>query len=169
MKKYNTKTEDKKCIFCEIAKGNISPMGNGKFYESKKFMAFLSPFPNTEGFALIIPKSHYPGDVLKMPDEKLSEFIIEAKKTSKILENYFEDVGRVGLIMEGTGIDHAHIKLFPMHKTKHMKEGIFKKYQSNMEQVFFEEYEGYISSHDGKKANEEEIEKLAKKIKESQK
>lgn len=168
MARYNSKDEENNCIFCKIAKREIPPMGNGTFYENEKFMAFLSPFPNTKGFSIIMPKSHHEGNVLQMPNKDLQEFIIEAKKAAKIIENYFEDVGRVGLIMEGTGVDHAHIKLFPMHKTKHMKDGIFKQYQSNVN-IFFEKYEGYISSHDGPKADEKEIEVLAKKLKESQK
>jgi len=166
MARYETKDKQNKCIFCEIAKGNIPPLGNGKFWEDKKFMAFLSPFPNTEGFAIVLPKNHYDGDVLKMPDKDLSEFIIAAKKVSNILTKHFKDVGRIGLMMEGTGIDHAHIKLFPMHGTEHMKTGEFKQYQSNVG-TFFEKYEGYISSHDGPKADESEIENLAKKLSET--
>jgi diadenosine tetraphosphate (Ap4A) HIT family hydrolase len=85
-------------------------------------MARLSPFPNTPGFTAVIPKKHYGSDVLAMPDADLQEFILVAKKIANKLVDYFEDVGRVGLIMEGTGIDHAHIKLMPMHGTGHMKQ-----------------------------------------------
>jgi diadenosine tetraphosphate (Ap4A) HIT family hydrolase len=127
-------------------------------------MAFLSPFPNTKGTTILITKQHYDSDVLKAPNEILSKFVIAAKKVSNILMKQFQDVGRIGLIMEGTGINHAHIKLFPMHKTEHMKEGTFKQYQSNVG-TFFEKYEGYISSHDGPKADEKKIENLAKELK----
>lgn len=99
-----------------------------------------------------------------MPDEVLQRFVIAAKKVSQLLLNYFEDVGRVGLIMEGTGIDHAHIKLVPMHGTAHMKQGIWKQYLSGRSD-FFERYEGYIISTDGPKADPEKISLLAKKLK----
>jgi len=164
MARYNSETEDKKCIFCEIANGRIPPIGDGAFWEDENFMAILSPFPNTKGFSFVLTKQHYGGDVLKMPNEALKEFIIAAKKVSKILMQNFQDVGRVGLMMEGTGIDHAHIKLFPMHGTEHMKKNEFKQYQSDVG-TFFEKYEGYISSNDGPKADEKEIEELAKKLK----
>jgi len=164
MAEYENKTPEGNCIFCKIASGEIPPIGNGTFWENEKFMAILNPFPNTEGFAFIITKKHYPGDVLAMPDNELAELMITAKKISKILMKYFQDVGRVGLIAEGTGIDHAHIKLFPMHKTEHMKKGEFRQYHSKIEK-YFEKYEGYISSHDGPKADEKEIENLAKKLK----
>jgi histidine triad (HIT) family protein len=88
-----------------------------------KHVAFLSIDPNTPGFSLVVPKEHHGSDILKMPDADLQAFILAAKKVAAILESFYEDVGRVGLIMEGTGIDHSHIKLVPMHGTDHMKQG----------------------------------------------
>lgn len=166
MAKYDSKTKEGKCIFCEIATKKIELRGNGLIWEDKTHMAWLSPFPNTQGFSVVIPKKHHSSDVLAMPDKELSEFIITAKKVAKILENYFEDVGRVGLMMEGTGIDHAHIKLFPMHGTSYLKKGEWKQTLSE-EETYFEKYEGYFSSNDGPQADFEKLEELANKIKES--
>jgi len=45
-----------------------------------------------------------------MTDDVLQRFIIASKKVANIFKNYFENSGRVDL-MEGTGIDHAHINL----------------------------------------------------------
>lgn len=163
MAKYQPKTKEGKCIFCEIAQGKIQPLGEGKFYENKKYMAWLSPFPNTEGFSILIPKKHFPSDVLQMPDKDLSEFILEAKKVSQILIKHFKDVGRVGLVMEGTGVDHAHIKLFPMHGTEHMKRGIWKKY-SGRQSEYFKKYPGYLLSADGPQADFNKLKALAKKL-----
>jgi diadenosine tetraphosphate (Ap4A) HIT family hydrolase len=162
MHKYSSKTKHGKCIFCEIAKGNIKPMGDGLFYEDRKHMAWLSPFPNTKGFTVVIPKKHYRSDVLAMSDKDLKEFIAVSKKVSKILLR-LKDVGRVGLMMEGTGIDHAHIKLFPMHGTSHMKKGIWKQYQSGRED-YFEKYPGFLMSNDGPKADFKRMAALAKKL-----
>jgi histidine triad (HIT) family protein len=160
---YNSQTDEGKCIFCEIASGKIKPRGDGVIWENKKYLAWLSPFPNTEGFTVVIPKKHYASDVLAMPDKELKDFIIESKKISKLLINYFKDVGRVGLIMEGTGVDHAHIKLIPMHGTEHMKKGEWKQYLSeNLE--YFDKYKGYLSSNDGPQADFNKISELAKKI-----
>jgi diadenosine tetraphosphate (Ap4A) HIT family hydrolase len=161
MGKYDTKTKEGKCIFCEIASGRIKPLGEGKFWENKKYVAWLSPFPNTLGFTVVIPKKHYPSDVLEMPDKDLKEFIIVAKKISKHLINKLKYVGRVGLIMEGTGIDHAHIKLVPFQGTEYMKRGEWRQISSNIN-TYFEKYEGYISSHDGPKADEQKLKYLAR-------
>ena len=120
MTKYDSKTKDGKCVFCEIINGNLKTPGI--FWQNKNFIAFLSLFPNMEGVVAVVPKKHYASDVLSMPDKKLSEFVITAKHVSKILLKHFKNVGRIGLVMEGVGIDHAHIKLYPMHGTKHLKQ-----------------------------------------------
>lgn len=99
-----------------------------------------------------------------MPDAVLSKYILSAKKVADILEDYYSDVGRVGLIMEGTGIDHAHIKLVPMHGTDHMKRGEWKQYRSGKEH-WFDTYEGWISSAGGPMADQNKLKSLAEKLK----
>ena len=163
MAEYNAKTEKGDCVFCKIVSGEFTTPG--KFWEDDKFMAFLAIDPNTEGFSVVIPKDHFGSDVLKMPNEMLQEFIIASKKVSKVLENYFEDVGRVGVVMEGTGIDHAHIKLVPMHGTGYMKKGEWRQILSGKE-FWFEKYEGWISSSGGPRAKDEDLKNLADKLKE---
>lgn len=148
-----------KCIFCEIVAGRLETPGI--FWQDSEFMAFLSTFPNTEGFSCVIPKKHFGSDVLKLPDDVLQRFIIASKTVAGILEKHFEDVGRVGLIMEGTGIDHAHIKLFPMHGTEILKSGEWQQFSSNKKD-WFEKYEGWMSSADGPAMPPEKLKELAR-------
>ncbi len=136
---YDATTKDNKCIFCEIVAGRFDTPG--VFWQDDEFMAFLSIDPNTEGFSCVIPKEHYSSDVMKMPNEILQKFIIASKKVSSILENFYKDVGRVGVMMEGTGIDHAHIKLIPMHGTENLKKGVWQQFLSDRE-FWFDAYEG---------------------------
>lgn len=161
MANYKSVTSKGDCIFCKIVSGEIKTPGI--FWQDDEFMAFLSTWPNTEGFTVVVPKKHYGSDVLDMPNDILQKFILAAKTVSKILTKHFDDVGRVGLIMEGTGIDHAHIKLFPMHGTGYMKEGKWQQLHSN-NNTFFETYEGYISSNDGLKADEKKLSELAQQL-----
>lgn len=163
MAEYKSSTERGECIFCKIATGKLKPLGDATIFEDENYLAWLSPFPNTLGATIVIPKNHFASDVLAMPDVELQNFILAAKKVSKLLEGHFADVGRIGLVMEGTGIDHAHIKLFPMHGTEHMKKGEWKQYHSRND-IFFDSYAGYISSNDGPQADFAKLKELAEKI-----
>lgn len=163
MAKYDSVNTKGDCIFCKIGSKEIPPLGDAIIYEDEKYMAFLSPFPNTEAFTVVISKNHFSSDVLAMPDSDLVEFVLIAKKVASTLTDKLEDVGRVGLIMEGTGINHAHIKLFPMHGTGFMKDGEWRQFLSN-HNVYFDKYEGYISSNDGPKADFDRLKLLAEKI-----
>lgn len=164
MANYDSNTKENKCIFCEIAAGRFSTPGI--FWENQEFMAFLSIDPNTEGFSCVIPKEHFGSDIMKMSDDVLGRFVLATKKVTQILENYFPDVGRVGVIMEGTGINHAHMKLFPMHGTEYMKRGEWKQILSGKE-FWFDKYEGWISSGSGPMANMDKLAELAEGIKKS--
>lgn len=164
MATYDAITTENKCIFCEIVAGRFETPGI--FWENDEFMAFLSIDPNTEGFSCVIPKVHHGSDVMKMPDEILQKFIVASKHVAGILENYFPDVGRVGVLMEGTGIDHAHIKLAPMHGTGELKRGEWKQYLSGKE-FWFDTYEGWICSGGGPMADMNQLKLLAENIKKS--
>jgi diadenosine tetraphosphate (Ap4A) HIT family hydrolase len=161
MANYKSSTEEGKCVFCEIIKGNISTPGI--YWEDKDFMAFLSTWPNTGGFTVLVPKKHYSSDVLIMPDKDLKKIIIAVKTVSGILIKHFDDMGRVGLILEGTGVDHAHIKLIPMHGTEHMKRRTWKQILSGRSD-YFEKYPGYLISTDGPKADVEKLRELGKQL-----
>jgi len=147
------------CIFCKIVKGEAP---SHKIWEDEKHIAFLSIFPNTEGFTVVITKEHYPSYVFDLPEDVLMGLTLASKKVAKLLDAKFEDVGRTGMIFEGFGVDHIHSKLFPMHGTKNSE---WKQHKSDVGK-YFEKYEGYISSHDYKRAPDEELSKIAKKIRE---
>ncbi len=145
------------CIFCKIVKGE-APCH--KIWEDDKHLAFLSIFPNTKGVSVVVTKEHYSSYAFDLSDSVLKELIMAAKKVGKLIDAKFDDVGRTGLIFEGFGVDHVHAKLFPMHGTK-MND--WKPLHSDVAK-YFEKYEGYISSHDYKRADDKELAELAKRI-----
>jgi len=145
------------CVFCKIA-NNEAP--SHKIWEDDKHLAFLSIFPNTEGFAVVITKEHHSSYAFDLPDEVLKNLVIAAKKVGKLLDEKLDDVGRTGMIFEGYGVDHVHAKLFPMHGTK-LPE--WRPIKSNIDK-YFDQYEGYISSHDFKRADDGKLSRLAEKI-----
>ena len=99
------------CIFCKIANGEFD---SAKILEDKDFMAVLDIMPNTKGMTLVLTKKHYYSYVFYMPDKEYKDFFLAAKKVSKILESGLK-VKRVAMVMEGMGVNHAHIKLYPLH------------------------------------------------------
>ncbi|MBP9822516.1 MAG: HIT family protein [Candidatus Pacebacteria bacterium] len=145
------------CIFCKIVSGELPCH---KIWEDEKHLAFLSIFPNTEGFSVVITKEHYSSYIFDLPDPVMSELVFASRKVAKLLDSKLEDVGRTGMIFEGFGVDHIHAKLFPMHGTK---LGAWKPLKSNVDK-YFDKYEGYISSHDYKRAEDGELKVLAEKI-----
>ena len=147
------------CIFCNIVAGEAPAH---KIWEDETHLAFLSIFPNTEGFSVVIPKKHYSSYAFDLPEDVLIELTLAAKKVAKLLDSKLDDVGRTGMIFEGFGVDHVHAKLFPMHGTK-MAE--WQPLKSNVDK-YFEKYEGYISSHDYKRGDDDKLADLAKKIRE---
>lgn len=148
------------CIFCKIVSGEAP---SHKIWEDEKHIAFLTIFPNTEGFSVVIPKAHYPSYAFDLPEDALVELVLAAKKVGKLLDIKLDDVGRTAMIFEGFGVDHIHAKLFPMHGTK-MDE--WKQIKSNVDK-YFKQYEGYVSSHDYKRADDIELAELAQKIREN--
>jgi diadenosine tetraphosphate (Ap4A) HIT family hydrolase len=109
---------------------------------------------------VVITKEHNPSYAFDNADKVLSDLVLAAKKVGKLIDEKLPDVGRTGMILEGFGIDHLHVKLFPMHGTKTTE---WKPLKSNVDK-YFEKYEGYISSHDHKRADDTRLAELAKKI-----
>lgn len=146
------------CIFCKIAKG-IEPCH--KIWENEEFLAFLSIFPNTQGSSIVIPKRHYPSYAFDLSDDILTQLLTASKTVARLLDANLDNVGRTALILEGTGVDHLHSKLIPLHGTGRLKK--WKPPVSHIDK-YFQEYEGYISSHDYVRASDRDLEKLASRI-----
>lgn len=147
----------RECVFCKIVKGGEFAH---KIWEDENHLAFLSIFPNTKGFSVVVTKEHYPSYAFDLPENVLIKLVKAAKKVAKLLDEKLDDVGRTGMILEGFGVDHAHAKLFPMHGTKNLE---WKPIAPKIDK-YFEKYEGYISSHDYKRSDDVKLAQLANKI-----
>ena len=148
------------CIFCDIVEGKVPCH---KIWEDENHLAFLSIFPNTKGFSVVIPKQHHSSYAFDQSDEVLSNLVLATKKVANLLDKSLDGVARTGMFFEGYGIDHLHSKLFPMQGTGN--DSAFKPISSNNPK-YFNMYEGYISSHDHERASDEELAILAAKIRE---
>jgi len=146
------------CIFCDIVAGK-APCH--KVWEDEKHLAFLSIFPNTRGFTVVIPKEHYSSYAFDQPEEVLSDLVLATRKVALLLDQSFDNVARTGMFFEGYGVDHLHSKLSPMHGTGNNSH--FQAVETVSEK-FFDQYEGYLSSHDSRRADDEDLASLAAHI-----
>lgn len=146
------------CIFCQIVSGKIPCH---KIWEDSDYLAFLTIFPNTPGFSVVIPKEHQQSYIFAAPESVRAGLLEAATKVAQKIDRAFPDVGRTGLIFEGFGVNHLHAKLFPMHGTGNMTT--WKPVHSK-ERKFFEIYEGYLSSHDGERMDDEKLAEIARQI-----
>lgn len=118
-------------------------------------MALLTPFPNTPGFTVLATREHLPSYIPSLPEERFLELMSTARTLALTLD---EQLGtkRTGIVMEGMGIDHAHVKLIPMHG---IPDGEWKPVLSKQE-VYSERYQGYLTTHDGPRMSDAELDKI---------
>jgi histidine triad (HIT) family protein len=142
------------CVFCKIVKGELHSF---KVYEDEEFLAVLDINPNTEGTTVLMSKQHYPSYIIDLDEENFCKFFRKAKRVAKILDERLASE-RCAIVLEGTGIDHAHLKIYPMHG---IKKGELKE---SSKRVFYDEYPGFVTTALGPPAGRDELEKVAKKI-----
>ncbi len=143
------------CVFCDIVAGK-APCH--KVWEDDEHLAFLSIFPNTRGFTVVIPKRHYSSYAFALPDEVLSKLILATKSVARLLDSKLDGVARTGMFFEGYGVDHVHAKLSPMHGTAELTH--WRPILGDVDK-YFDRYEGYLSSHDWRRADDAELAELA--------
>jgi len=126
-------------IFSKIVAGEIPSY---KIAENDKFFAFLDINPMAKGHTLVIPKQEV-DYIFDLDDTTLSEIHIFAKKVAKAIEKAIP-CKRIGVMVLGMEVPHAHIHLIPINKESDM-----------------------LLSNPKLKLEKQEFEELAKKIQEN--
>ena len=93
-------------IFTKIIKGEIPSY---KIAEDDRYYAFLDIRPLAKGHTLVVPKQEV-DYLFDVEDELLGGAMIFAKRVAKALESVI-DCKRVGVMVIGTEVPHAHIHL----------------------------------------------------------
>lgn len=143
-------------IFDKIISGDIPAY---IVWEDEQYMAFLTPFANTRGVTVVIPKVN-PGDyVFALDDTQIAGLMAASRQVARLLEKALE-VKRVALVFEGEAVPHVHAKLYPMHNLDVERE--------TPEKAFFNEYPGYITTQEGPEMDREQLQEIQAKIKAAQ-
>jgi len=98
-------------IFTKIIKGEIPCY---KIAETENCFAFLDIRPLTKGHTLVIPKQET-DYLFDLDDELTSELNVLAKKIANAIDKSVKCI-RVGVLVIGTEVPHAHIHLIPFNK-----------------------------------------------------
>ncbi len=102
-------------IFSKIIQGEIPSY---KIAENEKFYAFLDINPVAEGHTLVVPKKEV-DYIFDLDDKTIAEMNVFAKKIANAIDKSIECM-RVGLLVVGTEVPHAHIHLIPFKKESQM-------------------------------------------------
>jgi histidine triad (HIT) family protein len=97
-------------IFTKIVQGEIPSY---KIAEDESYYAFLDIFPLAKGHTLVIPKKEV-DYVFDLDDETLAGLNLFAKRVAKAIDKTI-DCKRVGVVVLGLEVPHAHIHLIPLN------------------------------------------------------
>ncbi len=143
------------CLFCKIANKELE---SAVIYENEDFVMVLDRDPNILGQCLVISKQHLPTEFDQLPEEikqKLMKFLDEA---IKVLKRGLS-VEKVAVVLEGSGVQHLHVKLFPLVGYDETVIMI-----SKLQRVWFDRYLGFITTKQGVTQPMDFLKKLAEEI-----
>lgn len=98
-------------IFSKIIAGEIPSY---KIAEEDRFYAFLDIHPMSKGHTLVVPKQET-DYLFDLDDALLGDMAVFAKKVAKAIEKAVP-CNRVGMMVIGLEVPHAHIHLIPIQK-----------------------------------------------------
>lgn len=106
------------CIFCKIVAGEAEA---SKVYEDDQIVAFMDIQPVREGQVLVIPKIHI-DHFSDLDDEVAVKIVLQAQRISRTIKEALKPE-RVGLVVHGYGVPHAHMVVVPQHDENDITSG----------------------------------------------
>ncbi|XP_041673442.1 uncharacterized protein LOC121529570 [Cheilinus undulatus] len=141
-------------VFSRIVRGEQQQW---RVWEDNEHVAFLTPYPNSPGLTVVVPRKPLSSDIFKLEEADYKALILATYKVARLMEEGMEARG-VALIFEGFEIDYAHAKLIPLGPPPDGTK------PAELQPECFENYPGYVSSLDGPAADQKVLKKVYKKI-----
>ena len=101
---------DPSCVFCKIVAGEEPA---SVVYEDEGVLALMNIRPVRPGELLVIPKEHI-DHFCDVPDGLACRILVEAQRLSRNIRERLKPE-RVGLVVHGFGVPHAHLVVVPQH------------------------------------------------------
>ena len=126
-------------IFTKIINGEIPSY---KIAEDENYYAFLDINPLAKGHTLVIPKTEI-DYLFDLEDDTLKGLSVFSKRVAKAIDKVIE-CKRVGVVVLGLEVPHAHIHLIPINAVAEMD---FSKDKMRLEESEFVEIAELIRSN----------------------
>ncbi len=110
------------CIFCKIISGEAE---SSRVYEDDQILAFMDIQPVRKGQVLVVPKKHI-DHFSDIPDELATKIFLKSHHLSKSIRANLHNE-RVGLVVHGYGVPHAHMIVVPQHHEDDIATGRMAK------------------------------------------
>ncbi|KAG1936526.1 isoaspartyl peptidase/L-asparaginase [Pimephales promelas] len=128
-----------------------------RVWEDNEHVAFLTPFPNTPGFTVLVPRKPLTSDIFRLKESDYTSLLVAIQKVAHLVQEGM-NAHCVALIFEGFEFDYAHAKLIPLvHQPNDPKSPVVAS-------QFCPTYTGYVTSVDGPPANKEDLTEIYTKI-----
>ena len=98
------------CPFCEIVTGHAPA---SMIYEDEAIAAFMTLRPSWPGECVVIPRDHI-DHFTDVPDVLAQRIMVAAQHIGRQVREVFAPE-RVGMLVHGYGVPHAHLIIVPQH------------------------------------------------------
>jgi histidine triad (HIT) family protein len=110
------------CVFCEI----VARRSPASFvYEDELVAAFMTLQPTAAGECLVIPKQHI-DHFIDLPDGTAQRIMAVAQQIGRRMREVFP-LERVGYLVHGFGVAHAHFIIVPQQGLHHLTSERFAR------------------------------------------
>ena len=110
------------CVFCKI----VAKESPASFvYEDDVVAAFMTLQPTAPGECLVIPKAHV-DHFTDLPDDVAQRIMLAAQHIGRRMKESFP-LERVGYLVHGYGVAHAHLIIVPQQGPDHLTSDRFAR------------------------------------------
>lgn len=111
-----------RCVFCEIVAGKAPA---SVIYADDRVTAFMGIQPSNPGECMVIPHSHI-DHFTDVPDDLAAHIMVVAQKIGRKMKQVFSPT-RVGFVVHGYGVPHAHLVIVPQHRSDDITSGRYAR------------------------------------------
>jgi len=113
------------CIFCDIAAGRAPA---SLIHEVEIVTSFMALHPSAPGECLVIPRAHV-DHFTDLDDATAQRVMLVAQRIGRRMRTVFKPL-RVGMMVHGFGMPHAHLIVVPQHSADQITSSRFARIEN---------------------------------------